>query len=89
MDQMVLKLYITGHTARSDRALCSLKEMCEKHCTRPFRIFVIDVLEQPDLAEKDHILATPTVIREQPGPIRRIIGDLSEAETIIPFLKVD
>lgn len=83
MPDYVLKLYITGKTMRSDRAIANLKEICEHELRKRYRLEVIDVLESPDLAEQDKILATPTLIKDLPPPIRRIIGDLSDKEKVL------
>lgn len=82
MEQYLLTLYITGPTPRSQRAIVNLRKICARlgeHCTMQ----VIDVLEDPRLAEEAQILATPTVIREQPAPVRRIIGDLSDVDKVM------
>lgn len=74
----VLRLYIAGQTPRAMAALVNLKDICEKHLAGLYRIEVIDLLEQPQLAEGDQIIAVPTLIRKLPEPIRQIIGDLSD-----------
>jgi len=84
MAEYTLKLYITGKTSNSERALANLKKLCEEDLAEQhYEIQVIDVLEKPQLAEDDKILATPTLIRALPPPIRRIIGDLSDREKIL------
>jgi len=75
-----LKLYITGKTPRSEAALRNLREICEKELKGDYEITVIDVLENPQLAEEEKIMATPTLIKELPPPLRRIIGDLTDRE---------
>ncbi len=80
----VLRLYIAGQTPRAMAALVNLKEICETHLAGQYRIEVIDLLEQPQLAEGDQIIAVPTLIRKLPEPIRQIIGDLSDtARTLV------
>jgi len=83
MSEFVLKLYITGRTARSERAIKNLNEICTVELQGRFDLRVIDVLESPQLAEAVRILATPTLIKELPPPIRRIIGDLSDHEKVL------
>jgi len=83
MEQYVIKLYITGRTPRSETALSNLKRICEVELEGRYTLEVIDVLERPQLAEDDKILATPTVVKELPTPIRRIIGDLSDTERVL------
>ena len=75
-----LRLYVAGQTAKSVTALSNLKKYCETHLKGQYRIEVIDLLVQPQLAEGDQILAIPTLIRKLPEPLRRIIGDLSNTE---------
>lgn len=83
MNKFVLKLYITGQTARSQRAIANLKRICEEELDGRFEMLVIDVLERPQLAEDEKILATPTVVKELPAPMRRIIGDLSDLKSVL------
>lgn len=78
-----LRLYVAGHTARSIAAFDNLKRYCEEHLKGQYKIEVIDLLKDPQLAEGDQILAIPTVVRHVPEPIRRIIGDLSEEEKVL------
>ena len=80
---LVLKLYVAGHTARTREALTNLERICKEGLGGQYEIRVIDVLEHPQLAEDEKILATPVVIRELPPPVRRVIGDLSEQEKVL------
>ena len=79
----VLKLYVTGKTPRSERTLANLHKICEEELDCSYSIEVIDILENPQLAENERILATPMLIKELPPPIRRIIGDLSDREKVL------
>jgi circadian clock protein KaiB len=83
MERYLLKLYVTGQTPRSLRATANLRRLCEEELGGRYEMVVIDVLERPQLAEDDKILATPTVVKELPLPIRRIIGDLSDSERVL------
>lgn len=83
MSKITLKLYIAGPSLRSKRALDNLRCICEKHLTGRCEIEVIDVKEQPHLAEQYKILVTPTLIKESPSPLRRVIGDLSETSRVL------
>lgn len=78
-----LRLYVTGQTTRSLTALSNLKNFCEGHLKGRYRITVIDLVKQPQLAKGDQILAIPTVVRKLPKPVRTIIGDLSDAERVL------
>ena len=71
-----LRLYVAGQTPKSIMALANLKNICEQHLAGRYRIEVIDLLVNPQLAEGDQILAVPTLVRKVPVPIRKIIGDL-------------
>jgi circadian clock protein KaiB len=79
----LLKLYITGQTPRSHRAIQNLHTTCEKLLDGKYDLVVIDVLEHPELAEEDKILATPTLMRLSPPPLRRVIGDLSDTKQVL------
>jgi circadian clock protein KaiB len=79
----LIKLYVTGQTPRSLQAIANLRRICEGELSGQYELVVIDVLERPQLAEDEKILATPTVVKELPHPIRRIIGDLSDSERVL------
>ena len=82
-DQYVLKLYITGKTPRTETAVTTLRKICEEELRGQYQLVVIDILENPQLAEDEKILATPTLIKVLPQPLRRIIGDLSTREKVL------
>ena len=84
----VLKLYITGHTPRAERAIANLRRICEEELNGQYEMVVIDVLERPQLAEDEKILATPTLVKDLPPPLRRIIGDLSDTEKVLLGLDI-
>jgi circadian clock protein KaiB len=83
-----LRLYIAGQTARSAAALANLKTVCEQHLAGRYRIEVIDLLEQPQLAAGDQILAIPTLVRRLPEPIKRLIGNLAHTERVLVGLDI-
>lgn len=83
MTGYILKLYVTGDTPRAQRAIATLKRLCEEELGGQYEMIVIDVLERPQLAEDERILATPTLIKQLPPPLRRIIGDLSDTEKVL------
>ena len=83
MDKFLLKLYVTGQTPRSERAIANLRRICEEDLGGQYEMTVIDVLERPQLAEDEKILATPTLIKQLPPPLRRVIGDLSDTEKVL------
>lgn len=78
-----LRLYVLDSTPRSQAALANLKRFCETHLKGIYRITVIDLLKQPQLAKGDQILAIPTVVRQLPKPVRTIIGNLSNVENLL------
>jgi circadian clock protein KaiB len=83
-----LRLYIAGKTEKSITALNNLKRYCEDYLKGQYRIEVIDLMEKPQLAEGDQILAVPTLVRKVPEPIRKIIGDLSDQEKVLVGLNI-
>ena len=82
-DNYILRLYIAGKTPRSVAALDNLKKICEEHLAGRYKLQVVDLLENPQLARGDQILAIPTLVRKLPLPMRRIIGDLSNTERVL------
>lgn len=78
-----LRLYVAGQTPRSLAALTNLKRVCEEHLGGRYSVEVIDLLEKPQLAKGDQILAIPTLVRKLPQPIKKIIGDLSNTERVL------
>lgn len=78
-----LRLYVAGETVRSRTALANLRRICEEHLAGRYTIEVIDLLEHPQLAAGDQILAVPTLVRHLPSPIRRVIGTLSDTDRVL------
>ena len=83
-----LRLYVAGQTAKSVTAFANLKKICEEHLAGKYRIEVIDLLVNPQLAADDQIVAIPTLVRALPEPIRKIIGDLSDTERVLVGLQL-
>jgi len=83
-----LRLYVAGQTKKSLAAFANLKKICEEHLCGRYKIEVIDLLENPQLAKRDQILAVPTLVRKLPEPIRKIIGDLSNTERVLVGLEI-
>lgn len=88
MNKFTLRLYIAGNTPRAQKAISNLKRICEADLKGQYQMIVIDVLERPQLAEDEKILATPTLIKHLPLPLRRIIGDLSDTEKVLLGLDI-
>ena len=82
-DEWILRLYVAGQSARSSAALRNLEAICEQHLAGRYRIEVIDLLKQPQLARGDQIVAVPTLVRHLPPPMKKIIGDLSNEERVL------
>jgi circadian clock protein KaiB len=83
-----LRLYVAGKTVKSVMALKNLRKYCEEHLQGKYQIEIIDLFEQPQLAEGDQIFAIPTLVRKFPEPIRKIIGDLSNEEKVLVGLNI-
>jgi circadian clock protein KaiB len=79
----VLRLYITGSTPRSARAISNIRKICEEHLEGRYDLEVVDISQHPMLAEGEQIIATPTLIKKLPLPLRRFIGDMSQADRIV------
>ena len=82
-EKFFLRLYVAGQTAKSLTAFANLKKICEEHLAGRYQIEVIDLVENPKLAQGDQILAIPTLVRKLPVPVRKIIGDLSNTERVL------
>ena len=81
--EYLLRLYVAGQTPRSLQAFDNLKRICDEHLAGRYRIEIIDLLENPGLARGDQILALPAVVRQLPPPVKKIIGDFSNAERVL------
>ena len=82
----ILRLYVTGKTPNSLRAIAKVREICEEHLLGQYHLQVIDIYQQPALAEGDHILVAPTLVRRAPGPLRKLIGNLADRERLLAGL---
>jgi circadian clock protein KaiB len=78
-----LRLYVAGQTPKSMAAFANLKKICEEHLAGRYRIEVVDLVKNPQLAKGDQIFAIPTLVRKLPPPLRKIIGDLSNTERVL------
>ena len=84
-----LRLYIAGQTPKSITALTNLKKICQEHLANEYSIEIIDLVRNPELARADQIFAIPTLVRNLPTPIKKIIGDLSNTEKVLLGLDVE
>ena len=87
-EKYVLRLYISGMTQKSLKAIDRLKKICEDQLKGCYDLQIIDISQEPESVKKEDIIATPTLIKELPKPIRRIIGDLTDTERILVALNV-
>ena len=83
-----LRLYVAGQTPKSIEAFANLKKICETHLKGKYKIEVIDLLENPELAKGDQILALPTLVRKLPEPVKKIIGNLANEEKVLVGLDI-
>jgi circadian clock protein KaiB len=87
-EQYVLRLYVAGLTPRSRHAIANITSICEEYLQGSYDLEVIDVFKRPVLAREEQIVATPTLVKKLPAPLRRLIGDLSEKEKVLIGLDV-
>ena len=85
----VLRLYVTGTTYRSNQAIMNIRNVCEEYLEGRYELQVIDMYQQPELARRDQIIAAPTLIRQLPLPLRKLIGDLSSVERVLAGLSLE
>jgi circadian clock protein KaiB len=84
--RFVLRLYVTGTTARSMRAIANLRRLCEQHLAGRYDLEVVDVYQQPELAAREQLVAAPTLVKQLPLPMRRLVGDLSNPQRVLAGL---
>lgn len=84
----MLRLFITGMTPNSKRAVENIKKICEEHLAGRYDLQVIDIYQQPSLAEGEQIIAAPTLVKIQPAPLKRLIGDMSDTEKVLSGLGI-
>lgn len=88
LEEYLLRLYITGETVEGRRAIDNLRRIIDEDLDGRYRLEIIDILENPGLAEDQKILATPALVKELPEPMRRVIGDLSDGEKVLLGLEL-
>ncbi|KLK88358.1 hypothetical protein SZ63_04845 [Methanoculleus sediminis] len=84
----VLRLYVTGMTPRSQKAIENIKEISEEHLAGRYDLEVIDIYQQPERAQEAQVVATPTLIKQLPLPLRKLIGDMSDKERVLVGLGI-
>ena len=88
MTKILLRLYVTGNSIRSQQAIANLYRICREELKDQYNVEIIDVLEQPQRAEDEKIMVTPTLIKQLPPPLQRIIGDMSNTEKVLLGLDI-
>lgn len=88
LSKYLLKLYVVGSTPRANTAIANLRHLCDNELSDAYELQIIDVLEHPERAEEDRIIATPTLIKQLPLPLRRVIGDMSDTEKVLLGLQM-
>jgi circadian clock protein KaiB len=84
-----LRLYVAGQSPKSLKAMANLMHICEEHLPTQYDVEIVDLVENPQLAARDEILAIPTLVRRRPEPMRKIIGDLSDANRVLVGLQLE
>jgi circadian clock protein KaiB len=84
----ILRLYVTGQTPKCMTAFANLKKLCEEHLAGKYRIEIVDLIKNPTLAKGDQILAIPTLVRQLPPPVKKLIGDLADTERVLVGLDI-
>ena len=87
--EYVLRLYVAGETARAGSAIKNIRDICEEHLEGRYELEVIDISENPEQAEEADIVAIPTLIKQLPKPLRKVVGDLSRTEQVLKGLDVE
>jgi circadian clock protein KaiB len=87
-DRYVLRLYVAGSTPQSSRAITNLKAICETHLKDRYELTVVNLYEQQERARADQIVVAPTLVRQLPLPVRRVIGDLSQTDRVLAALSI-
>lgn len=82
-EKYILRLYVAGLTPRSTKAITNVKEICEEHLQGRYELEVVDIYQQPHLAQGEQIIAAPTLIKKLPLPLRRLLGDMSDTERFL------
>jgi circadian clock protein KaiB len=86
--RFVLRLFVTGNTVRSSQAVANVRALCEEYLAGRYDLEVVDIYQQPNEAAKDQIIAAPTLIKELPMPVKRLIGDLSDRDKVLVGLNL-
>jgi circadian clock protein KaiB len=86
--EYLLHLYITGATPNSTRAVRNIKDICELHLKGRYELVIVDIYQQPELAQQEDLIGVPTLIKRRPGLVRRLVGDLSDYDRVLKALGI-
>jgi circadian clock protein KaiB len=86
VEPFILRLYVTGNTSRSLRAIEAIREVCDQHLANGYRLEVIDIHQQPEMAKREQLIAAPTLVKQSPPPVRRLVGDMSRRDRVLAGL---
>lgn len=86
--KVIMRLYVTGASPRSTRAITNLRRLCDEHLPGGYELEVVDIYQQPHLAIEGQIIAAPTLVKSLPAPLRKFIGDMSDTQSILTGLEV-
>lgn len=86
VEEYVLALYITGASPNSTRAIKNLKEICENYLNGKYQLYIIDIYQQPGLAQHENLIVAPTLVKSSPAPAKRFVGDLSNQARVLSGL---
>lgn len=87
--EYLLHLYITGATPNSARAVRNIRDICEQHLPGHYELLIVDVYQQPELAQQEDLIGVPTLIKRRPGLVRRLVGDLSDRARVLKALGLE
>ena len=84
-----LRLYVTGSTPRSVKAVSNVRAICDEHLAGRYDLEVVDLYQRPELAREEQVMAAPTLVRELPEPIRKVVGDMSDEDKVLYSLNIE
>lgn len=84
-----LRLFVTGSTPRSSKAITNIRAICDEHLAGRYELEVVDLYQRPDLARSEHVMAAPTLVRESPEPVRKVVGDMSDEDKVLFTLNIE
>jgi len=88
-EQFILRLYVSGLSARSRRAIENIRQLCEEHLAGRHELQIIDIYQQPELAKDQQLIAAPTLVKKLPLPLRKLVGDMHDSARVLIMLGID